>query len=1102
MAAIKVLLVGDGPFMDTNPGKLGINFLKDANGNYVQDTSDDTFTVSELIYLLTNSTPSISVDTAHRRNDPNATFANFNFATTTQLSDYDVLWIIGYEGLNAGYYGSPVSDAELQAIAQFMDGGGGVFATGDHLGMGSYICGQIPRVRSMRLWYGQQGDLPPGVPATAVNSQGQLVNPAVNWPGGTANRADTLQQNPSDSAAVFQFDDQSDAIPQPLSFPPGPVHAILAGEQGPISRFPDHMHEGEVVTPADTSQVVTINGHQFTEYPAAGAFQPVPAIIATGQTTGGHETLVEGTSCEQANFGADGSSTAAGRDLGILCAYDGHGVGVGRVVTDSSFHHYLDINLIGDPCGSSPDREQGFGPGYAPPAAGTVLADLQAFYVNTAVWLARIDQSFYFTVVKSSFGFDEATSGYPQFAEAFWLVVNGFSVAQVEDVLAAGNPAFSGAFAQIPGMFLIPGTPVGEAGAAAHDPQRVAIPYSVQFSAASTSAFPPPGQSPKELPLVATFTIGTGSGQGKTFAAETVITLDPGENPGFQNVNPDFGNKFYLSQDLAVFTVTPDENAAPVLGVPFDSSLADAPYQYIQQLLGMLNSDQNLTTPSSPDPFPATFPSQFVTGGDSSVTPRTNGHPNYNFCVARVRLNGSAGASAPGVKVFFRLFITQTSDTDYEPAGSYDSTLDGNGLPLLPLPAPDGETTPFFATAAGASGDYAPGGPNVQTITVAAGGTWHYFGCYLNVYDQALNLKQSGTHHCIVAQIAFDDAPIVNSNGLTANPENSDKLAQRNMQVTFSGNPSSEASRVIPQTFDLRPSPAVSQTPGQLLNYPDELMISWGNTPPGSTATIYWPQVAAPEVLDVASRLYSVPQLTAADANTLQCEVADGITYVPIPSGVPENIAGLFTVILQPPLSKGQEFDIVVRRISSRQPVILEARAAGSRPVIQENWRYVVGTFQVKIPVAAEPTLLKAEEDTYAILSWRLRQLSAANRWHPVQARYLSLIGARVDAFGGNAGEIEPSPSGANPAGGHWPFLPGTRHVTGKVTGLVYDRFGDFGGFLLVTEFGDELAFHATESASESVIRFAWADRVPLTVVAFDKRPEWPIHVILRRRDR
>jgi hypothetical protein len=353
---------------------------------------DTTFTVSEFIYLLTTSTFSISVDTAHRRNDPNATFPNFNFANTTDLTQYDVLWIFGYEGHNGTiYYGSAISPPEMQAIAQFMDGGGGVFATGDHDGMGAYICGQIPRVRTMRMWYGQQADImAAGVPATAVNSQGQTVS-SVNWPGGGSDRADTLQKNASDSNTVFLFDDQSDATPQTLSFPAGPVHAILAGEQGPISRFPDHMHEGEVVTPVDTSQTPVINGKQFTEYPAVDIFQPVPSIIATGKIVGGHQTMVQGTSCENNNFNSDNSPTAADRELGTLCAYDGNAVGKGRVVTDSSFHHYLDINLIGDPCASSPDRKQGFGPGHTPPAAGSVLADLQTFYVNTVFWLAGIE---------------------------------------------------------------------------------------------------------------------------------------------------------------------------------------------------------------------------------------------------------------------------------------------------------------------------------------------------------------------------------------------------------------------------------------------------------------------------------------------------------------------------------------------------------------------------------------------------------------------------------------------------------------------------------------------------------------------------------------
>ena len=52
---------------------------------------------------------------------------------------------------------------------------------------------------------------------------------------------------------------------------------------------------------------------------------------------------------------------------------------------------------------------------------------------------------------------------------------------------------------------------------------------------------------------------------------------------------------------------------------------------------------------------------------------------------------------------------------------------------------------------------------------------------------------------------------------------------------------------------------------------PDEIMIDWGSTPPGSTAYIYWPQVLASDVIGLASRLYVTHFLTAADANTIKC---------------------------------------------------------------------------------------------------------------------------------------------------------------------------------------------------------------------------------------
>src|SRR3984885_12800864 len=88
MADIKVLVVADGlvPQVPPTVPKLGFSFQA------TQDLTDNTFTVSEFIYLLTSSeTPSISVDTAHRGNDPSAKFQNFNFSTSVDLTQYNVL---------------------------------------------------------------------------------------------------------------------------------------------------------------------------------------------------------------------------------------------------------------------------------------------------------------------------------------------------------------------------------------------------------------------------------------------------------------------------------------------------------------------------------------------------------------------------------------------------------------------------------------------------------------------------------------------------------------------------------------------------------------------------------------------------------------------------------------------------------------------------------------------------------------------------------------------------------------------------------------------------------------------------------------------------
>lgn len=1141
MADIRMLIVADGPYLQNTPVGGGISFAPSQNPN------DNYFTIAEFIYLLKLSqAPTISIDTAHRHQDRDTsatpptiypTFENFNFATTTDLENYDVIWLFAYEGWNSALNAlhSAIGAAEITAINTFMDNGGGVFATGDHYGMGSLMCGQIPRVQSMRKWWGRSVDQPAGYPAQALDWSGAAVT-SVNRPAFSSqsttnppypsnpndpsmNRADTTQMNPGtsgpapDTANTFQFDDQSDNIPQILSFPGSAVHPILAGATGPLTQYPDHMHEGEVVAPF---------APDATEYPSAGGYQPLPSVIATGAIVPGHATLIDGATCEQANFDPDSTYTAGGTN-GILCAYDGRGAGKGRIVTDSSWHHFLDINLVGDPCGSTPDRRQGFGPAKMPPASSSVLADLQAIYVNTVAWLARQNPNFYFVADKSTYGYDESETG-ATFA-AFWLVVEGYTLSQVQAAVSAAAPQFAGPFAVLnaispPGTLIAEGSP---------NSQRILIPYTVKFPASALSAFPMPGHAAVQKLLIARFSV-TAGGNSSSYAAETDIELTAGADPYFQNLNPSGSNPFYLSQDLCVFTVNPQQSTT-IPGVPnaafppTNTTVRDtnAANTFITQVLRAMNSDGQFTNPGNENPF-AGFPSVVDGTGDSSVsgedTINSVQYVNYNFAIARVRLQGAPGVTTnpKTVRVFFRLFLTQTNDTDFQPNTTYLSQPDTTtGLPRAPLPDPDGSSQPFFATG-GIMGDYltSVGPVNNFALTVGpSGDTSAYFGCHLDVFNPTNNSRYPGTHHCIVAQIAYDDAPIVNANGITLGPENCDKLAQRNLQITKSGNPGGADAHRIPQTFDTRPSTPTAMPLSVLQGYPDELMIEWGKVPLGSKATIYWPAVDALEVVRLAMRLHSTDQLTIVDPHTIQCSVNAAVSYLPIPFGTGAKFAGLFTIDLPVGVRAGQEFDVLVRRISTRKsddrnapvPVLAHdsASAAAKDKHASLDWRYIVGTFQVKIPVAQDDVLLLPEENTLAIMKWRLLQTPPGSRWYPVLIRYIEYLSARVNAFGGNAGLVLPSPNGVPVpvhAGGHGKGAHGTHdeEFTGKVEGIVYDRFGDFEGFHLLTEAGQHRQFHSHEAEIEHLVRFAWADRVVISVLIDHHHPERPVAIVLRRR--
>jgi Pro-kumamolisin, activation domain len=743
--------------------------------------------------------------------------------------------------------------------------------------------------------------------------------------------------------------------------------------------------------------------------------------------------------------------------------------------------------------------------------------------------------NFYFQVNKGSFGLDEVnvTDSYP---EALWLVVEGFTPTAVN---AASAPVVE---ASLPGITVSvqPGQP--ELASQPSTPQRVLFPCTVNFSASviktvtNGGIFPDPSTPPASTPveLISSLTVG-----GQISSAVTELGLDQGADPYFANFDATGGNPFYLSQDLRVFTVTPGLDAAPIEGVrlsPANNTTWDsrAAYSYIQQLLAKLNSDYG--DPSNGDAF-AAFPDQSnALSGDASVTPTSvdpsdaTGTPyaNYNFAVARVRLSGEPNSSSgDNVRVLFRVFAAETSDTDYQPL-TYPATTDNDGQPLSPELGGGAVTIPFFATGNyeansdfGLNVDYSADSINNQPIPIGGSGqAYAYYGCYLNIYPVGNTINQApvqtlfpSSHSCVVAQLVYDDAPSPTSPGVLLGPEYSDNFAQRNMQVTFSDNPGPAAAHRVPQTFDVRPGPVTGT--GQLEDYPDELMIDWGTTPTGSTASIYWPQVSSADVLALATELYSTHQLSAADLNTIRCTVPKGFTFVPIPTGSGENFAGLFTVDLPSGVRAGQQFTIIVRRLSTRRAAVpeplppqLAGRGAPASPTREDgkrmdNWRYIVGTFAVRIPVTTRELMLPLEENTLAIMRWRLLQLTPANRWVPVLKRYISLIEGRVNALGGRAGTIKPSPWGAYGAPKpspvhHQPSWEG-HEATGKVDGVIYNRFGDFEGFFLATEAGDHHRFHSREGEIESLARFAWEQRVVISVITETDDCERPVKLILRR---
>jgi hypothetical protein len=304
-----------------------------------------------------------------------ARYTNFRFdardsAGVPIIHRYSQIWCFGLAPGNGAFTDTEVTthplrttDSELAVVSRWMDErDGGVFATGDHAHLGAVMAGRIPRVGTMRKWI--IADDPP----TFVGED----------------RYDTNQPATSTATEIPSVN-QGDAVPQPVDlvperilfsplvfktrFEPHPV--MCGGNLGAIDIFPDHQHEGQVVEDGAvaTTRTVTfsgadgngnLNSYSAPEYPQTGATQTRPRIVARA------------TPKSSSNYSYPDKGPHHTPQFGMVGVYDGHKEGVGRVVVDSTWHHWLNVNLKG----------------FAADMSSTNYAKIKTYFRNVGLWLA------------------------------------------------------------------------------------------------------------------------------------------------------------------------------------------------------------------------------------------------------------------------------------------------------------------------------------------------------------------------------------------------------------------------------------------------------------------------------------------------------------------------------------------------------------------------------------------------------------------------------------------------------------------------------------------------------------------------------------------
>lgn len=270
------------------------------------------------------------ITTAHRQFSPSASGADEGPVSLAQLGileNFDVIWFFNDDTF-------PIPESERNLLKQFMETPvgsnvpkrGGVLVTGDHFDLGQGIGLNITRGGVMRRW------------DTAAEGDQRLS---------------TLEAglNPNEFPDTLEADDRPQKI-ELTRFSFGPSlgfkrdlrpHPVMCGPNGPIEVFPDHQHEGTALAPSPDGNAA---------WPTKDGHQEPPYVIAKGKTK---------------------DPGVMRNEFGIVSAYNGHAVDVGRIVADSSWHHWFDSNLLGFT--KTPEGEE-------------ALSKIDSYFLNCGVWLA------------------------------------------------------------------------------------------------------------------------------------------------------------------------------------------------------------------------------------------------------------------------------------------------------------------------------------------------------------------------------------------------------------------------------------------------------------------------------------------------------------------------------------------------------------------------------------------------------------------------------------------------------------------------------------------------------------------------------------------